>query len=310
MSLPTTRLPDTRKLRHVVAVATAGSFTGATQLLSITQSALTKSVAELEDQLGYSLFERLPRGVRLTAPGASFVPRAERLLADMGDLMAGAGEIADLQAGRLRLGVGPTAFMTFLEKGVPAFARLYPGVEIEVRAGTIDEMARALINREIDLVVGAANYLTAWHELETVSVGTLETFFIGRKGHPAGEDPDAPTLLEYPVILPATGLSTAVNLAGAYRAVGLSPRPPHYICDHFPMVLDLVKKTDAISPVVTLGDPGARFRSSYSVYDGVIHLEAHELGYAMTSSGALAPPALAFIDLFRSLLTGQLSSIV
>ena len=71
MSLLTGRLPDNRKLRHVIGVARAGSFTGATKLLAISQSALTKSVAEVEAQLGYPLFERLPRGVRPTAAGQS-----------------------------------------------------------------------------------------------------------------------------------------------------------------------------------------------------------------------------------------------
>ena len=242
MSVLTGRLPDTRKLRHVVAVARAGSFTGATKLLAITQSALTKSVADMEAQLGYPLFERLPRGVRPTHAGQSFVRRAERLLADMGDLMAQMSDIADLQVGRLRLGVAPASFMPFLDSSVPAFARLYPGVELDIQTGTIDAMARALIDRELDLCVGAPNYLRGWKELETVTTGHLQTFFIGRKDHPAGSAPDAATLLQYPVILPASGLSTEVNLAGAYQAAGLPPRSPHYVCDYFPIVLELVQR--------------------------------------------------------------------
>ena len=145
------RIPDTRKLRYVVAVAAAGSFTGATKLLAITQSALTKSVAELEEQLGYPLFERLPRGVRPTPAGEIFLQRAELLLSELGDLMTQMDEIADLQAGKLRVGVAPFAFIAFLDKCIPAFAKVYPRLQVEVRSGTVDEMARALINREIDV---------------------------------------------------------------------------------------------------------------------------------------------------------------
>jgi DNA-binding transcriptional LysR family regulator len=305
MSLASTRLPDTRKLRHVVAVAKAGSFKGATQLLAITQSALTKSIAELEDQLGYPIFERLPRGVRLTHAGQLFVQGAERLIGELTDLMKEVDEISDLQSGRLKLGVAPTAFVTFLDKSIPAFASQYPGIEIEVKTGTIDEMARALINRELDLCVGAANYLRPWKELGTVSLGEMQTFFIGRKNHPAGARADAGTLLEYPVILPATGLSTEVNLASAYLAAGLSPRQPHYVCDHFPVVMDIVASTDAISPVVSMGPPHARLRSNFTIYEDVIELETHELGISTQSSATPSPPATAFIELLKSMLPRQ-----
>ncbi|MCR9259667.1 MAG: LysR family transcriptional regulator [Pseudomonadaceae bacterium] len=310
MSLTTTRLPETRKLRHVVAVARAGSFTGATQLLAITQSALTKSIADMEAQLGYPLFERLPRGVRLTQAGEHFVQRAERLLSEMTDLMTEMQEIADLKSGRLRLGVGPAAFMAFLDDSIPTFAQNYPGIEIEISTGTVDEMARAVINRDVDICFGAANYLKLWHELETATLGPLQTFFIGRKDHPAGVNPSAANLLQYPVILPATGLSTEVNLAGAYRAAGLATRAPHYICDHFPVILELVAKTDAISPVVTLGPPGRRLRSGYSIYEDIVELEQHDLGYAVSSRDVLSPPAAVFCDLFLSQLSSGRQLVV
>ena len=304
MSLANTRLPDTRKLRHVVAVAKAGSFTGATQLLAITQSALTKSIAELEDQLGYPIFERLPRGVRLTHAGQLFVQGAERLIGELTDLMRQVDEISDLQGGRLKLGVAPTAFVTFLDKTIPAFAGQYPGIEIEVKTGTIDEMARALINRELDLCVGAANYLRPWKELGTISLGEMQTFIIGRKNHPASTTADAATLLAYPVILPATGLSTEVNLASAYLSAGLSPRQPHYVCDHFPVVMDLVASTDAISPVVSMGPPHARLMQNFTIWD-VIELETHELGISTQSGATPSPTARAFIELMKSMLPRQ-----
>lgn len=310
MSALTGRLPESRKLRYIVAVAKAGSFSGATKLLSITQSALTKAVAEMEGQLGYPLFERLPRGVRLTAAGELFVRKAERLLSELGDLMTQMDELAGLQAGKLRIGVAPFAFITFLDKCLPAFAQAYPGIQLEVRTGTVDEMARTLTNREIDVCVGATNYLKLWPGFSISKVWSLSTFLIGRKDHPAGPNPDAATLLNYPVILPAAGLSTEVNLAGAYQAAGLQPRAPHYVCDYFPIVLELVAKTDAISPVVTQSRPGDRIRQTHNVYEGYIELEDHEFGYAVLNNDTLSPPTRVFLDMFKSLLSSQAQSII
>ena len=106
-------LTDLRKLRHVVGVARAGSFTAASNHLAITQSALTKSVAEVEHLLGVRLFQRLPRGVTLTEAGALFVPNAERILNDTQDLMTQLGDLQSLAAGHLRIGAAPAGVIAF-----------------------------------------------------------------------------------------------------------------------------------------------------------------------------------------------------
>ena len=92
-------ITDLRKLRHVVGVAEAESFTGAGTVLGVTQSALTKSVAEVERHLDVSLFHRLPRGVRVTEAGEAFVQRARKILADLDDLHEGIDKLRDLRAG-------------------------------------------------------------------------------------------------------------------------------------------------------------------------------------------------------------------
>lgn len=299
------KLPDLRKLRHVVVVAQAGSFTSASNLLAITQSALTKSIADVEHLLGMSLFERLPRGVRLTQAGRVLVERAERILTDANNLMADLDELSSLRTGYLRLGVAPAAFVTFLENTVSAFARVYPGVQIEVKTGSIDEMARELISGQLDVCIGTANYLGVWKELDIDTLTPLHHFFIGRKDHPASNmDPlNARDLLSYPVVLPAAGLSTEVQLANAYTAAGMSPRPAQYVCDHFPLVEKIVSATDAISPVVTLSESGRRLRDRFSIFENIIELDDHMLGIATEKSRQSTPTTSAFIEVFNSFLT-------
>jgi len=300
------KLPDLRKLRYVVGVARSGSFTAAGNLLGITQSALTKSVAEVEHLLDMNLFERLPRGVQLTEAGRVFVDRAERLLADAGEMMIGLEEINSLQRGHLSIGVAPAAFVTFLENTVSSFAHVYPGIQIHVRAGTIDEMAQLLINGQIDLCVGAVNYLEAWSELDISQIAKLQYFFIGCKGHPAGDKPSAQELLAYPLILPATGLSTEVQLARAYQAAGLSPRPPHYVCDHLPLITRIISATEAITPLVTFTKPNSRFRESFTVFEDVVELDSLSLGFATSKRARQSSPAAsAFRDIFGKFLNEE-----
>ena len=67
------------KLRHIIAVDRFGSFTRAAQHLRVTQSAVSKSVSEVELDLGYLLFDRLARGVSTTLEGRAFIDRASRI---------------------------------------------------------------------------------------------------------------------------------------------------------------------------------------------------------------------------------------
>jgi len=296
------RLPELRRIRHIVVTAETGSITGAAGMLGITQSALTRSIAEVEHLLGTTLFERLPRGVRLTATGEAFVVRAGRLLNDAGELMQELEEISDLRRGQLKIGVAPAGFVGFLEHAVSAFAKIYPGIRIEIQNGTVDEMASAVINGNLDLCVGSANYLEIWKELNITSLREFSHFFIGRKDHPANRSgvPTATQLLQYPVILPTAGLSTEAALANAYNAADLSPVAPQYICDHFPLVAKLVNATDAISPVLTLNRRLTRLHHDFCIFENIIELPTHSLAVASSSRDDTRAVS-AFVDIFRSL---------
>ncbi|MDP2226534.1 MAG: LysR family transcriptional regulator, partial [Moraxellaceae bacterium] len=95
---------DLTSLRSVIAAAEQGSFRQAGTVLNIKQSALSRRVRHLEEQLCVSLFERSSGGVRLTAAGASMTHAARRLFEDI-DHMVRASQLADRgEAGVLKAG--------------------------------------------------------------------------------------------------------------------------------------------------------------------------------------------------------------
>lgn len=69
-----------RQFRYFIAVAESGSVAAASRLLNLAQSAVTKSMQELEDELGQCLFERSPRGITLTVHGHRFLAGARRVI--------------------------------------------------------------------------------------------------------------------------------------------------------------------------------------------------------------------------------------
>jgi len=103
---------STRQLRYFVEIAESGSFSAAAERLFIAQSALSRQVRELEQQLDTALFERTARLPRLTAAGQAFLPRARHLLQDLDKAGTLAREIGQGLRGSLRLSHSSTVPLT------------------------------------------------------------------------------------------------------------------------------------------------------------------------------------------------------
>jgi DNA-binding transcriptional LysR family regulator len=294
-------LNNLRKLRHVVGVARAGSFTTASNNLAISQSALTKSVAEVESLLGEKLFQRLPRGVTLTATGALFIPKAERILLDTQELMMELDARQSLDAGSLRIGVAPFGFVGFLEQPLPVFAHRYPGIRIEVEEGEVEVIANAVVQGELDLVIGLQPNLEQWTELEVTPIATLHQFYISRSDHPLAslKNPQPRELMQYPLVVPKPGFTTQVQITNAHVAAGLTPRPPHYTVSHLPLIERLVAGTDAITHMATLSKPRGTFRKDFHVYPDTTNANHQVLAFAHPKANTFAKSAAAFIEIFE-----------
>ncbi len=292
-------LTDLRKLRHVVEVAQAESFTRAAASLAITQSALTKSVADVERILGIKLFQRLPRGVTLTEAGRAFVVRARQILADTQNLMNAVEDHRTLEAGRLVVGVAPAAMQSLLVRPIALFAKQYPKLTIEIYEGPFERMAQSLVSGEIEVLLSLSTYLNSWPELPWATVGQLHYSFVGRKNHPAAAVPDLSQqeLLTYPVILPPSTLPMSAEITQALQRAEAPVNSPRYICDYFPLAAEIVQQTDAISPVLSFKPLGARLRKEFHVFEDVLQLQPESIGLARSATRDAPPAVAAFIDL-------------
>ncbi|MFG1701072.1 LysR family transcriptional regulator [Nonomuraea sp. NPDC049309] len=134
---------DTGTLRLFDEVVRSGSITAAAELLGYTQSALSRRIAALERAAGGPLFERLPRGVRLTPAGAALHRHAVAVL----DRLARAGEelaaIHRGEGGQLRVGSFATANVALVPRALKRFAERRPGVELRL----VEGLSRPLVER-------------------------------------------------------------------------------------------------------------------------------------------------------------------
>ena len=119
-----------RQLQYVLAVAELRSFRRAAEACAVAQPSLSAQVAQLEDALGITIFERLPRGVVVTEAGAALLERARRTLVEADDLAETAARMRDPFAGTLRIGVIPTVAPYLLPEIAPAVRKACPKLQL------------------------------------------------------------------------------------------------------------------------------------------------------------------------------------
>ena len=144
-----------RHLRAFVAVAIANSFTAAAVMLSLTQSTLTKTIRELEIELGLALFERSTRRVSLTSHGSALLPIARRLLNEFELSLAGFRERATGSGGVVSIASDVAFASTVLPKVVRALQRTHPNIYVNVIDDTSGGVLRRLAAGEVDFGIGS-----------------------------------------------------------------------------------------------------------------------------------------------------------
>jgi DNA-binding transcriptional LysR family regulator len=141
------------RLKVLVEVAARGSFSGAAEALSYTQSAVSQQIATLEAETGMTLLERHARGVRVTPAGKALVEHAEGILARLEAAETELSAIAGLRAGRLRMASFPTAGATLMPLAIATFRANHPEIELTLAEGEPEEIAPRLRAGEFDLAL-------------------------------------------------------------------------------------------------------------------------------------------------------------
>jgi DNA-binding transcriptional LysR family regulator len=142
---------ELRHLRYFVAIGEEQHFGRAAGRLRVAQPALSRQIQDLEKELGFQLFERLPRGVTLSAAGKLFLEDARRILHEVTESVLRAGRVATGRSGTLRVGftensswrgVVPDSFRRFREQQPDAELQLQPEASLTqidaIRSGRLD----------------------------------------------------------------------------------------------------------------------------------------------------------------------------
>lgn len=138
-------------LLYIDAVSKAGSIRKAAEMLSITSTALNRRILAMEEELGVPIFERRPRGVRLSAAGEIFV---HHVRTQIGDLERVKGQIADLageRRGHVAIACSQALLPYFLPEQIAAYRTCHPAVTFNVLPRDRAAAEQALVTLTADL---------------------------------------------------------------------------------------------------------------------------------------------------------------
>jgi LysR family transcriptional activator of glutamate synthase operon len=142
---------ELRQLQYFVKVARKQHVTNAAEELHVAQSAISRQIHQLEEELGVPLFVRKGRNLQLTSVGKLFLKRIEVVLADMERAVNEVREFLDPEAGEIRIGFPHSLGIYLLPTVVASFRQSHPNVKFRLRQGTYNSLIRDVMKGEIDL---------------------------------------------------------------------------------------------------------------------------------------------------------------
>src|SRR5271155_4965491 len=142
-----------RILNYVDEVARCGSIRRAAERLNVTASAVNRRIADLEDELGTMLFDRRPRGVRLTAAGEVFVHYLRGQNDDVERMKSQIEDLKGLRRGTVRIACSQALALDFLPRQIAEFRKSYPLVSFDLKVADREAAMAALAAYEVELAM-------------------------------------------------------------------------------------------------------------------------------------------------------------
>ena len=227
---------DLRHLQTFVTVAELGTVTLASQRLHISQPALSRQIADLEEALKVQLFERVGRRLVLSSAGQQLLGDCRGLLGASRALVDRAASLRSGDTGVLRVGLSPQQMESVVSAFLPVYAESHPDVTVQVMEGNGSEVLRWLEQGEIDLAGALPHGIhvdpNRYGERQLATVDLLAASHPGRFLSNAGEI-EVADVAKLPMLLLGTdfgfrrAFDAACGLAGVQCDIRFESRSPH-----------------------------------------------------------------------------------
>lgn len=236
-----------KHLEHLLALADLGSFSRAAEKLFITQSALSRSIQSLEEDLGGKVLDRIGKRNELTPLGLDVVARARHIVRDAAELRQSAKLLQEGGNAAISVGLGSGPAALLMVPLMSAAAKM-PAMRVAVTQGPVELQVLQLRSRQLDAMVVDMRRVIPTADLNIESLVELRAGFVARADHPLAHKKSVTLadLLHFPVASTPLSDEVARLLVDQY---GLQANPAEMVklrCDDVTALIATMSQTDAI----------------------------------------------------------------
>lgn len=228
--------------RVFYTVANTGNITKAAEELMISQPAISKSIKNLEEQLGGQLFIRTKRGVILTEEGKEFYKYISHALEYIYNAENRFTDLINLNVGTIKIGVSTTLTREFLIPYLEEFHEKYPKIDIEIITTLTSELIPKLKKGLIDVIIfNVANELID-KDIELIECASVQDCFVVNKKYKdlVNKKISLKDLNKYPLILQSKKSSTRLLLDNLTKEYNVILKPKMELASYF-LVVEFAK---------------------------------------------------------------------
>ena len=236
------------QLRHLIDLAQTLSFSVSATRLHLTQPALSRSIKALESELGHLLFDRVGRGIELTAFGQQVLGHAQSLVDLAHELRQHTRDAQQALWGSVKVGMGSGPGALLATPLMLHMAQHAPKVHVQISRGSTALLVQALRERQLDVLVIDIRALPPSVDLEVEAFPDMSAGFLCRPGHPLTRQRTVKLaqLRAYPVASTPLSDEVARMLIERYGSEAHPEQLVTLCSDEISHLLEVVRETDTV----------------------------------------------------------------
>ena len=237
--------------RIFYVVASVGNITKASELLCISQPAVTKQIKNLESELNTTLFTRTKKGVILNECGQKLFLKVKQALTLLDEADSEIKEFTSLNTGTIKIGVSTTLMKKYLLKYIEKFHINYPNIIVDIYTDPTKELVEKLKNGMIDLIISKFPSIQD-KELNYYELGKTKYIFIANKNYyDINKELKPKDLEEYPILLQEYPSNSRMSVEKYFENNNVSIKPKMNIASSN-LLLDFINMGYGIGYVTEL----------------------------------------------------------
>lgn len=236
-------------LRNVLAVGERGSLRAAARHLGLTQPAITRSIRELERELGVELFARTPLGLKFTAVGEKVLQRAKAIQSEIDRTLDEVEHSKGTGVGSISIGLSTAAHVAILPRIVRPFQKRFPNVRLRVAEGLFPSMEADIRDGVIDLYVGPVPRELRDRGVVVEPLFANRRVIIARRGHPLADATSIHELVDAAWVTTPVMADSENEVNAIYREAGLPPPRIMAQATSGMSIIGMVLSSDMLAPL-------------------------------------------------------------